>query len=199
MHSLVKFHLCSSYSSRDISLEHYATNRKSTVKCSHCLWHSTTQSPLLLSFFDVPMAAATSRDGKTVAAVDWCGFGCVGFALDSWCPQNSLILSNKHYWWMLRHGGGGSVGRAAGGWTPRLCCKSNRCLSSDGCFLANTTLGSSDVNLTQNKHNSLNFPYTKHLMLQKVYVMTVHYFKLETYGQLIFKSDDIYIVSPAAR
>ena len=36
-------------------------------------------------------------------------------------------------------------------------------------------------------------------MLQKVYVMTVHYFKLEIYGQLIFKSDDIYIVSPAAR
>ena len=75
--------------------------------------------------------------------------------------------------------GGGSVGRAAGGWTPRLCCKSNRCLSSDGCFLANMTLGSSDVNLIQNKHNGLNFPYTKHLILQKVFVMTVHYFKLE--------------------
>ena len=51
--------------------------------------------------------------------------------------------------------GGGSVGRAAGGWTPRLYCKSNCGLSSDGCFLANTTLGSSDVNLIQNKHNGL--------------------------------------------
>ena len=81
-------------------------------------------------------------------------------AMDSWCPQNSLILSNKHCWWMLRPVGGDSVGRAACGWTPRLHCKSNHCLSSDGCFLANTTLGSSDVNLIQNKHNGLNFPYT---------------------------------------
>ena len=45
----------------------------------------TQQYTVTASFviFDVPMAAATSRDGKTVAAVDWCGFGCVGFALDS--------------------------------------------------------------------------------------------------------------------
>ena len=90
VHSVVKFHLCSFYSSRDIPFEHSAPNRKSTVKClqnlamcSDTARHTRTQSLLLLSFFDVPMAAATSRDGKTVAAVDWCGFGCVGFALDS--------------------------------------------------------------------------------------------------------------------
>ena len=100
-----------------------------TVRHSHCFFYNCCE---------VPMAAVTSHDGKTVATVDWCGFGCVGSALDSRCRQNSWILSNKHY---------GSVGRAAGGWTPRLCCKSNCCLSSDGCFLANTTLGSSDVNL----------------------------------------------------
>ena len=81
------------------------------------------------------------------------------------------------------------------GETPRLCCKSNRCLSSDGCFLANTTLGSLDVNLIQNKHNSLNFPYTKHLILQKFMSIILNW----RYGQLIIKSDDIYIVSPAAR
>ena len=84
VHSVVKFHLCSSYSSRDIPFEHSAPNRKSTVKCLQNLaMCSVCQSLLLLSFFDMPMAAATSRDGKTVAAVDWCSFGCVGFALDS--------------------------------------------------------------------------------------------------------------------
>ena len=163
MYSVLKFHLCSSYSFRDIPFENSAPNRKSPVKCSQklavcsvCFWHSTTQSLLLLSFCcDVPMAAATTRDGQTIAAVDWCSFRCVSSALDSWCPQNSWILSNKHCWWMLRPEGGGSVGRAAGGWTPRLYCKSNCGLSSDGCFLANTTLGSSDVNLIQNKHNGL--------------------------------------------
>ena len=54
----MKFHLCSSYSSRDIPFEHSAPNRK------------LTQSLLLLSFFDVPMAPSTSRDGQTVAALD---------------------------------------------------------------------------------------------------------------------------------
>ena len=81
VHSVVKFHLCSSNSSRDIPFEHSAPNRKSTVKCLQNL--AMCSVCFCLSFFDVPMAAATSRDGKTVAAVDWCGFGCVGFALDS--------------------------------------------------------------------------------------------------------------------
>jgi hypothetical protein len=138
--------------------------------CFVCFWHSTTQS-LLLSFFVMCQWQQPLIDGQTVAAVDWCGFACVGSALDSWCPQNSWILSNKHCWWMLRPGGGGSVGRAAGGWTPCLHCKSNWCLSSDGCFLANTTLGSSDINLIQNKHNGLHFPYYKNVILQKVHIM----------------------------
>ena len=34
---------------------------------------------------------------------------------------------------------------------------------------------SSDVNLIQNKHNGLNFPYPKNVIRQKVYVMTDHY------------------------
>ena len=112
----------------------------------------------------MPLAVATSRDGPAVAAaavaaVDCCGFGCVGLgqvtsAEFGW--QNSRILSNKyHCLWMLRPGGGAAADRAAGGGTPCLWIKEKRCSSSDGCFFANTTPGSSDVNLAQNKHNGV--------------------------------------------
>ena len=80
---------------------------------------------------------------------------------------------------MLRPGGGAAVGRAAGGGTPCLPTKVNCCSSSDGCFFANTTPGSSDVNLAQNKHNGVDYPYSKILIMQKDNIMTDHYFKLE--------------------
>ena len=76
--------------------------------------------------------------------------------------------------------GGAAAGRAAGGWIPRLGIKVDRCSSSDGCFFTNTTPGtSSDVNLIQNKHNGVDFPYSKTLIMQKDNVMTDHYCKLE--------------------
>ena len=69
---------------------------------------------------------------------------------------------------MLRHGGDGSVGRAAGGGDSSPVLQIEPLFVIGWLLPGDTTLGSSDVNLIQNKHNGLNFPYTKHLICKSL-------------------------------
>ena len=82
VHSVVKFHLCSSYSSRDIPFEHSAPNRKSTVKClqnlamcSVCFWHSTTHLDTVTASF----------------VIFWCANGSSHFTWWEDCCSSGLV------------------------------------------------------------------------------------------------------------
>ena len=108
MHSVVNFQFCSSCCFRDIPFENSAPNRESTVKCSQkipCVLSvsDTTHSLFFCHFYDVPIAAATSNGGQTVA--DWCDF-CFGQLMSAevmaLVKQTLLLDVEARGWWFCR-------------------------------------------------------------------------------------------------